>query len=112
MSLRVFVASTIAGLLWTSTAKAVSITNRDDKDFKVTIIEAAGKQDNVLKPGEVIEGVCQKGCVIRLNDKEDSDYELEGSDAVSIEDGYLYYEDSGKPAPPKSGAVPLKPNSK
>lgn len=112
MSTGMFVAGTIAGLLWTSTAQAVSITNRDEKDLKVTIIEVTGRQDNVLAPGEVLEGVCQKGCVIRLNDKDDSDYELESSDAVSIEEGYLYYEGSAASASPKSGAVPPKSDPK
>lgn len=104
MSSRVF-AACVAALLWTSTAEAVSVTNRDDKDFKITVIEGDAKQDHVLKPAQVLEGVCQKGCVIRLNDSENDEYELEGSEVVSIEEGYLYYDGPDAPAEPQGGAA-------
>ena len=44
MSVRAFAACTIAALLWSSAAAAASVTNRDDKDFKVTVIEGDAKQ--------------------------------------------------------------------
>ena len=102
MSSRVF-AACVAALLWTSAANAVSVTNRDDKDFKITVIEGDAKQDHVLKPSAVLEGICQKGCVIRLNDSENDEYELEGPEVVSIEEGYLYYDGPDVPAEPQSG---------
>lgn len=87
----------VAGLVVTalSTAHAfavVSITNRDDKDHKLTIVEGEARTDHVLKPTQVLEGICDKGCVIRLNDSENDEYELEGTEVVSIEEGYLYYD--------------------
>ena len=103
MSIRVFVAGTVAAVLWVSTAHAVSITNRDSKDFKLTIIEGDTKQDHVLKPSGVLEGVCGKGCIIRLNDSENDEYELEGPEVVSIEEGYLYYDGPDAPAEPGAG---------
>lgn len=76
----------------------VSITNRDTKDHKITIvIEGQGNQDQVLKPEQAVEQVCDKGCILRLNDSEDDEYQLEANDVVSIEDGYLYY-DNDQPA--------------
>jgi hypothetical protein len=73
---------------------AVTVTNRDDKDHKVTVIEndGASTTDHTLKPNQVLEGICPNGCVIRLNDNEEDEYELEGSEVVSIEEGYLYYD--------------------
>ncbi len=50
-----------------------------------------------------LEGVCDKGCVIRLNDSEKDEYELKGSEAVSIEDGSLYYDGPPASAVPKVG---------
>ncbi len=100
MSSLVFAACLIAVLIWMPSASAASITNRDDTDHKVTVVEEKAKQDNVLKPSAVIEGVCQKGCVVRLNDNELDEYKLDGSDIVSIEDGYLYYDG------PVTGEVP------
>ncbi len=84
---------------------AVSITNRDDKDHKLTILENDGatSTDHVLKASQVLEGVCKSGCIIRLNDSEEDEYELEGAEVVSIEEGYLYYDGveptEGEPAP-------------
>ena len=93
MSTRVFVAGAIVALLWASAASAVSVSNRDGEEYKLTVIEGDASQDFVLKPSEMIEGICEKGCVIRLNDSEDDEYELEGSEVVSIEDGNLYYDE-------------------
>lgn len=80
-----------------------SVTNRDEKDHKITIIEGEKKQDFTLKPNQVLENICAQGCVLRLNDSEDDEYQLEPKDQVSIEDGYLYYDnqDDEKPDEPK-----------
>ncbi len=88
----VFAAFATVALLWPLPALAASVTNRDDKDYKVTIIEGEAKQDHVLRPSAVLEGVCKKGCVVRLNDSENNEYKLGGSELVSIEGGDLYYE--------------------
>ena len=68
----------VIGLLLSSTAAhAVSITNRDDQDHKVTIIEGDTKTDHVLKPSQVLNGICAKGCTVHLNDDEEDEYQLE-----------------------------------
>ena len=105
MNLKVFTAGLIAALLMTSTASAVTVTNRDSKDVKVTVIEGEAKQDSVLGPGKVIEGVCQKGCIIRLNDSDNDEYELEGSEAVSVEEGFLYYDTPLSDGAPQGGSA-------
>jgi hypothetical protein len=95
----------VAGLVATALSAVhafavVSITNRDDKDHKLTIVEGETRTEHVLKPTQVLEGICAKGCVIRLNDSENDEYELEGTEVVSIEEGYLYYdgpEENGTP---------------
>lgn len=93
-----------------SATAAVSITNRDDKDHKLTVIEGDAKADHVLKPSQVLEGICQQGCVIRLNDSENDEYELEGSEVVSIEEGFLYYD--GPDAPSEGQGDTSKPGQK
>ncbi len=103
------------GLSATGAAAAVSITNRDDKDHKLTVIEDDGakKTDIVLKANQVLDSLCAKGCVIRLNDSEEDEYELEGNEAVSIEDGYLYYDTPESPAEaPKDGTAGAPPAKK
>jgi hypothetical protein len=100
------------GLLSSSTAAhAVSITNRDEHDHKLTVIEGDARSDLVLKPSQVLNDICVKGCTVRLNDDEDDEYMLEPDDVVSIEDGSLYYDKPDTPAVPEpapGGANPAK----
>ena len=90
----------------TAATAAVSITNRDETDHKITLIEGEAKKDHVLKPSQVLDGVCPKGCVLRLNDNDDDEYQLEANDIVSIEDGALYYDTPDTPAEPPPGTKP------
>ena len=93
MSIRAIAAMLFLACLATAgVAAGVSITNRDDKDHKLTIMEGEAKAHQVLKPSQVLEGICEKGCIVRLNDSENDEYELEGTEIVSIEEGYLYYD--------------------
>jgi hypothetical protein len=91
-------------------AHAVSITNRDERDYKVTVIEGEAKADHVLKPLQTLTDICLKGCTIRLNDSADDDYRLTASDVVAIEDGTVYYEgpdaSAGPPPPPAPAKKP------
>ena len=105
-----FFLSTAATLAVTSTSvNAISITNRDDKDHKVTVIEGEAKTDHALKATAVVENICMKGCVVRLNDSENDEYELEGTEVVSIEDGYLYYDGPDAPAENMPAPTPGAP---
>ena len=65
---------TAALILSGTSASAATISNRDDKEQKLTIIEGEAKADQTLKPQQVLEKVCLKGCIIRLNDSEDDEY--------------------------------------
>jgi hypothetical protein len=102
------VGSIVAASFFTDVAAAVSLSNHDERDHKVTIVEGESSKDHILKPAATLDGVCEKGCVIRLNDNENDEYELEGNEIVSIEDGYLYYDgpDSQNEALPGDGSKP------
>ena len=93
-------------------AHAVSITNRDEHDHKVTVIEGNAKTDHVLKPSQVLTGVCAKGCTVRLNDDEEDEYELAAEDVVSIEEDTLYYDNPDTPATPPAPATGPKAGQK
>ena len=84
------VVGAIGLLLSITAAHAVSITNRDDQDHKVTIVEGDTKTEHVLKPSQVLNGICGKGCTVHLDDDEEEEYQLEAEDVVSIEEGSLY----------------------
>ena len=101
-------------LIWSPIAYASSIKNRDGKDYKVSVVEGNATNAHVLRASASLEGVCPKGCVIRLNDSEKDEYELKGSDVVSIEDGYLYHDGPPASAVPKAGDAdqPSEPSAK
>jgi hypothetical protein len=82
----------MATAMATSASAAASVTNRDEKDHKVTIIEGEKKNNFTLKPTQALENICPQGCILRLNDSDDDEYQIEATDIVSIEDGYLYYD--------------------
>ena len=114
INLRVVPASLVAVFLISSAAHAASVTNRDDKDHSVSIIEGDTVKDHVVKPHAVLEGICQTGCLIRLDDGKDDPYELEGSEVTSIEDGQLYDDEQGSLATPSEGdaSLPSQPSSR
>src|SRR5437762_9601995 len=95
-------------LLSTTAAHAVSITNRDERDYRVTIIEGEAKADHVLKPSQTLTDVCFKGCTVHLNNTEDDAYRLTASDVVSIEDGTIYYDGPDASAGPTPPPAPAK----
>jgi hypothetical protein len=90
-------------------ADAASITNRDDQEQKLTIIEGEAMTEHTLKPGQVLDNVCMKGCIIRLNGNEDDEYEVEGTDVVSMEEGFLYYDGPDEPQQPSGPSTPIPP---
>lgn len=109
----------IAALLSPSAVHSASITNRDDRDHTVTVIEGTSQKDHVLKPNGVLDGICGKGCLIRLGDSQDDPFELESSDVTSIEEGQLYDDGAGVPSEsgsgasdPGPGAQPSQPGSR
>ena len=98
-----FVVGVAAVVFSAEAAATVSLTNRDDRAYKVTIVENGSVQDHTLAPSAVLEGICPSGCIIRLNDSEDDEYKLEGDEMVSIEDGFVYYDGSESPEQPVPG---------
>lgn len=113
-SVRVLPGVLIAVFLFSSAAYPASIANRDGRDHTVTVIEGNSQKDHILKPNAVLEGVCEAGCLIRLDDSRDDPFELDGSEITSIEEGQLYDDESGVPSEPSSGsaAQPSQPGSR
>jgi hypothetical protein len=89
-------------------AHAVSITNRDERDYTVTVIEGEAKADHVLKPSQTLTDICLKGCTIRIDDDADDEYRLTASDVVAIEDGTVYYDGPDASAGPPVPSAPVK----
>ena len=73
-------------------ATAASITNKDNKTYQLTFIDRKGaKVQELVKEGR-LEDVCRSGCILRIDKQVDGLYQLEGNEAVSIENGVAYYD--------------------
>jgi len=92
-------------LMISNAAEAASITNRDTKEVRVTISEGETTTEHTIRPMEVLDKVCMSGCVVRLEDGEEDEYEVEAEDVVAIEDGFLYYDGPDAPDRPGSGGA-------
>jgi hypothetical protein len=104
---RVLLTGVSAIMLTMTAASAATLTNRDQREHKVTVIEGESKKDHTLKPQQALDGICPKECILRLNDSEDDEYQIEPDDLVSIEEGNLYYDSPEAPAEQgKSGEKP------
>jgi hypothetical protein len=103
----------LAIMFGTVTAHAVTVTNKDDQNRKLTVLEGDKKQDHVLAPNGVLDAICPSGCTIRLGESEDDEYILEGPEVVSIEDNKLYDDGpEGQPeAAPGSTSRPPPPTA-
>ena len=91
-----------AALLTSSiAADAATITNRDEQDQQITIVEGETSTEHTIRTGQVLDNVCMKGCIVRLGSSDEDEYEVTGEDVVSIEEGFLYYD--GPDAAPNQG---------
>lgn len=94
-------------VICTSAALSASVTNRDDRDHSIVIVEGGSQNSHTLKPGEALQGICPSGCIIRLDGDDANPYQLEGSDETSIERGKLYIDGAGAQGiPPGGGGSP------
>ena len=103
MSRHVIAALSLTASLFSTAASAVTVKNLDQTEHKVTVIEGSSPQDLVVKPGASLEGICLKGCLIRLNGNTEDPYELEGAEVTTIEQGLLWGEDQEPPVPELDG---------
>jgi hypothetical protein len=85
---------TILSLVMASPAAALKLTNRDTAEQKMTISENNAAREQVLKPAETVEGFCNSGCTIRMQDGEE--YEFDGNEVVSIEEGLIFLDEPGQ----------------
>ena len=72
---------------------AITLTNRDSTDQTFTIIEGDVETERTIKAGEKLD-LCGNGCVIRMPNGDD--YEFDGPEIVSLEEGILFLDSAGE----------------
>ena len=88
-------------LCWSAPhAAALTITNREAVEARLTIITGALRDSHAIAPGRVLKDVCPRGCIVRLADQ--SEWELSGTEVVSLEGSVVYYD--GEEADPNAKA--------
>jgi hypothetical protein len=78
----------LSAIVLASPAQALKLTNRDATEQKMIIHENNGSREQVLKPSETMDGFCNAGCTIQMQDGEE--YEFDGNEVVSIEEGLMF----------------------
>lgn len=87
---------TIIGIASVPPAHALKLTNRDTSEHRITIQENNGAREQSLKPAETVDGVCNSGCTIKMQDGEE--YEFDGNEIVSIEEGLMFLDEPAQGA--------------
>lgn len=91
-----------AGFLALPATRAATLTNADRVAHSIMVIKDNVRQSHELRPGGLLEELCQDGCIVRIDGDPDKDFILEGSERVSIEGGLLYYD--GEVAPKRDAS--------
>ncbi len=82
-------AAVAAVTLLTGAAQAFTLTNEDDKtyDVDITVGQGSGSGDITVElvPGEMVEGICNEGCTVTLENG--VELAFTGSETVTIKNG-------------------------
>ncbi len=92
---------TILAVAAASPAEALKLTNHDAAAQKMIISENNGSREQTLAPAETLDGFCNSGCTIKMQDGEE--YEFDGNEIVSIEEGLMFLDE-----PAQGSAEPQK----
>ena len=93
-------------LLIASPAAASSLTNREPAAVTIKIIESGDRTEHTLDTNQRLDGICLEGCIVEIVGREDSSYVLEGTEDVSLEDGFVYYDGTSDTVP--AGEAPVQ----
>jgi len=93
MILNRILASVLALFFSVVTAHAIELTNYDEDDKTITIIEGGEAAQAVIKAGSTVKDICIAGCVLQLGESDENQFEFKGNEIVSIE-GNVVYDDS------------------
>ena len=78
----------VLGVLFAVPAEALTITNTDPDPHTITVKVGGDSKDFKIEPQTAVDPPCDKGCTVELESGEQ--YEMQGGEEVSIEDGVIF----------------------
>ena len=86
----------VLGIVLAAPAQALTISNIDDASHTITVKSGGQESELAVGPQATVEASCASGCMLVLANGEQ--YELQGSEEVSIEGGILFVDAAGADA--------------
>ena len=78
----------VLGMLFAAPAEALTITNTDPDSHTITVKVGGDSKELTIEPQTEVDPPCDKGCTVELESGEQ--YEMQGGEEVSIEDGVIF----------------------
>jgi hypothetical protein len=75
-----------------SPAEALTISNADSNPHTITVTIGGDSKELTVAPDQEVDAGCSEGCKVKLENGEE--YDLKGTEAVSIEDGVIFVDSS------------------
>jgi hypothetical protein len=73
-------------------AEALTISNADPAPHTITVTVGSDSKELTVPADQDVDAACADGCKVKLENGEE--YELKGSESVSIEDGVIFVDSS------------------
>ena len=80
----------LLGVFFAVPADALTISNDDPDAHTVTVTVGSDSKELTVAPDQQVDATCAEGCQVKLENGEE--YDLKGTEAVSIEDGVIFVE--------------------
>lgn len=82
----------LLGVFFAVPADALTISNDDPDAHTVTVTVGSDSKELTVAPDQQVDATCAEGCKVKLENGEE--YDLKGTEAVSIEDGVIFVDSS------------------
>ncbi len=82
----------LLGVFFAVPAGALTISNDDPDAHTVTLTIGSDSKELTVAPDQQVDATCSEGCKVKLENGEE--YDLKGTEAVSIEDGVIFVDSS------------------
>lgn len=105
----VCLALALGGAFVSTSAFAASITNLDNIDRTIVIVEGEEKKDLTLKPNETVDDFCVAPCEIGMPG-DDGTFEIAEKEQIVIEDGQFFLEQGDSSSDVLDTDVPAEPS--